>query len=257
LPQKFFSPIHQTKRSIKAMSDSVLIASTGKLTRDQLALVPTPPGTATHRPIAHAEVVNGLLESLEFRHISVVADEYAVSKDGMKMFGVMELDQGMHGARFALGVRNSHDKSFRLAVTVGYRVFVCENLAFSGDFSPVLAKHSKNFSLRNALSIGVDGMQRSFKPMVEAVNRWRDSQISDVTAKLTIYRAFIEANLEVPRHLARMVHDLYFNPQHEEFAPRTMWSLSNAFTSAFKELDPIPQYKAAGKLAGFLLAAGV
>ena len=33
---------------------------------------------------------------------------------------------------------------------------------------------------------------------------------------------------------------------------RTMWSLSNAFTSAFKELEPIPQYKATAKLAGFL-----
>jgi hypothetical protein len=51
------------------------------------------------------------------------------------------------------------------------------------------------------------------------------------------------------------VHDLYFNPQHEEFAPRTMWILSNAFTSSFKELDPIPQYKATGKLAGFLQVA--
>jgi hypothetical protein len=31
-----------------------------------------------------------------------------------------------------------------------------------------------------------------------------------------------------------------------------MWSLSNAFTSAFKELEPIPQFKATAKLAGFL-----
>jgi hypothetical protein len=31
-----------------------------------------------------------------------------------------------------------------------------------------------------------------------------------------------------------------------------MWSLSNAFTSAFKELDPIPQFKATAKLGGFL-----
>jgi hypothetical protein len=31
-----------------------------------------------------------------------------------------------------------------------------------------------------------------------------------------------------------------------------MWSLSNAFTSAFKELDPIPQFKAAARLAPFL-----
>ena len=40
-----------------------------------------------------------------------------------------------------------------------------------------------------------------------------------------------------------------------EFKPRTMWSLSNAFTSAFKELDPVPRFKATAKLAAFL--AGV
>jgi len=236
------------------MGETTLIATDAKLTREELALVPTPTGTATHKPIPHMEVIQALTETLGFRHISVVRDEYAVSRDGMKMFGVMELDQGMHGARFALGVRNSHDKSFRLAVTVGYRVFVCENLAFSGDFAPVLAKHSKNFSLQNALSIGVDDMQRNFKPMVERVERWRQETLSDVSARLVIYRAFIEGELEVPRQLARNVHDLYFNPQYEEFAPRTMWSLSNAFTSSFKELDPIPQYKATGKLAGFLHA---
>jgi hypothetical protein len=33
-----------------------------------------------------------------------------------------------------------------------------------------------------------------------------------------------------------------------------MWSLSNAFTSAFKELDPIPQFKATAKLGAFLEA---
>jgi hypothetical protein len=44
-------------------------------------------------------------------------------------------------------------------------------------------------------------------------------------------------------------------PTYPEFEPRTLWSLSNAFTSAFKELDPIPQYKATAKLAGFLEAA--
>jgi hypothetical protein len=46
---------------------------------------------------------------------------------------------------------------------------------------------------------------------------------------------------------------LYFNTAVEEFQPRTMWSLNNAFTSAFG-LKPIPQFKATGKLAGFLNA---
>ena len=237
------------------MSESTLISYGGKLTREQLALVPTPPGTATHRPIPHGEVIGALIETMGFRHIGVVKDEYAVSKDGMKLFGVLDLDTGMHGCRFSIGVRNSHDKSMRLAMTVGYRVFVCENMAFHGDFQPVLAKHSKNFSLTAALSIGVDEMQRNFGGMRTQVEAWRRSQISDVAAKLIIYRAFIESDLEVPKHLAKPVHEMYFNPQHDEFQPRTMWSLSNAFTSAFKELEPIPQFRATAKLGGFLTAS--
>ena len=81
-------------------------------------------------------------------------------------------------------------------MTVGYRVLVCENMAFSGDFQPVLAKHSKHFSLQNALSIGVDQMQRNFEPMVKAVDGWRSAQIADVNARLVIYGAFIEGALE-------------------------------------------------------------
>jgi hypothetical protein len=231
---------------------STLISSGGKLSRQQLALVPTPLGTATHRPVPHAEVVEALIETLSFRHIGIVHDEFAVSKDGMKMFGVVDLDTGMHGCRFSIGIRNAHDKSMRLALTVGYRVFVCENMAFSGDFEPVLAKHSKNFSLQNALSIGVDQMQRNFDGMRKQVDSWRQAQLTDVAARLIIYRAFIESELEVPKHLARTVHEGYFAPQHEDFQPRTLWSLSNAFTSAFKQLEPIPQFRATAKLAGFL-----
>jgi hypothetical protein len=234
------------------MSESTLIASTAKLTRLQLAAVPTPLGTVTHRPVPHAEVVEALVETLSFRHIGVVAEEYAVSKDGMKMFGVLDLDTGTPGCRFSIGVRNSHDRSMRLAAVVGVRVLVCENMAFSGDFQPVLAKHSKHFSLQNALSIGVDQMQRNFEPMRRQVEEWRSMQISTVAAKLIIYQAFVESELDAPKHLARQVHDLYFRPVHSEFEPRTLWSLSNAFTSAFKELEPIPQFKATAKLAGFL-----
>ena len=35
----------------------------------------------------------------------------------------------------------------------------------SGVFTPVLAKHSKSFSLVDCLSVGVDRMQRNFEPM--------------------------------------------------------------------------------------------
>ena len=95
-------------------------------------------------------------------------------------------------------------------------------------------------------------MQRSFEPTQRQVASWRRNQIDNGEAKLVIYRTFVEGELEAPKHLARRAHDLYFNPQFEEFAPRTVWSLGNAFTSAFKELDAIPQFRATAKLGTFL-----
>src|ERR1700680_1997832 len=230
----------------------VLLSQTGKLTRQELALAPSPAGTATHKVIPHHEVINALVDTLSLRHIAPVREEYAVSKDGMKMFGIMELETTFHGCRFALGIRNAHDKSMRLAMTCGYRVFVCDNMAFSGDFTPVLAKHSKHFNLIHSLEIGISDMQRNFGPMTKQVERWRESQLSEVAAKLIIYQAFIEGDIDLPKHLASPVHQLYFNPEHEEFAPRTMWSLSNAFTSALQQLDTVPQFRATAKLGPFL-----
>src|SRR5689334_939164 len=157
------------------MSESTLIAGTGtqRVDREFLRALPVPVGTDTHKPIPHISIIEALIETLGFRHINVIGDEYAVSPDGAKMFGLLELDYEFTGCRFAIGIRNANDKSMRLALTVGYRVFVCDNLAFQGDFTPVLAKHSKSFDLVDALSVGVDKMQRNFKPLEANILDWR------------------------------------------------------------------------------------
>ncbi len=176
---------------------STLIGYSGRtIGREELALVPTPAATETHRPVPHHEIVQALIETLGFRHIGVVHDEYAVSADGMKAFGVLDLATEMEGCRFSIGLRNSHDKSMRLAMTCGYRVFVCSNMAFAGDFTPVLAKHSKSFSLIDCISVGVDRMQRNFEPMRKQVEAWQRSELTDVTVKVVIYEAFVEGRLE-------------------------------------------------------------
>ena len=97
--------------TIAAPAPTMTLCSYGnKLTREELAQVKTPAGTTTHKPIPHITVVEKLIEALGFRQIGVVREEYAVSSDGMKMFGVMDLSSGFDGCRFAIGLRNSHDK---------------------------------------------------------------------------------------------------------------------------------------------------
>jgi hypothetical protein len=46
------------------------------------------------------------------------------------MFGVLDLETEYRGVSFSIGTRNANDKNMRLALTVGYRVMVCDNMAF-------------------------------------------------------------------------------------------------------------------------------
>jgi hypothetical protein len=82
-----------------------------------------------------------------------------------------------------------------------------------GAFMPVLAKHSKSFSLIDGIAVGVGRMPRNFEPMRQQVEAWQRSELTDVTAKVVIYEAFVEGKLEAPKHLARTVPDLYFEPE--------------------------------------------
>jgi len=44
--------------------------------------------------------------------------------------------------------------------------------------------------------------------MRRQVEAWQRSELTEVTAKIVIYEAFLEGKLEAPRHLAPTVHNL-------------------------------------------------
>ena len=98
----------------------------------------------------------------------------------------------------------------------------------------------------DTLAVGVDRIQRNFEPLERQVETWRTMQITDDAAKFILYSAFIDGKLEAHRSLLPEVHRLYFEPRFEEFSP-TMWSLSNAFTSAFNEAGSCPAIQGHGQ----------
>jgi hypothetical protein len=93
-------------------------------------------------------------------------------------------------------------------------------------------------------------MQRNFDPMRKQVETWQKSELTDVTAKSPSMKRSSRANWRRPSSWREQC--TVNEPKYEEFRPRTIWSLSNAFTSAFKGLDPIPEFKATAKLGEFL-----
>lgn len=187
------------------------------------------------------------------RQINVISDEYAISQDGMNMFGMMDLASSSGDFRFAIGLRNSNNKSMSLGMIAGMRVFVCSNMSFSGDFVAIAKKHTKNLDITDSLAVGIDRIHRNFGALTQQVERWKQYQLTDDRAKSIMFDAFFGQNkLDCPQHLIKAVRDNYFEPKYPEFEPRTLYSLQNSFTSSFKELEPMQQFRATTSLGKFI-----
>lgn len=233
-----------------AQPSGTLMAHCGttKVDRHFLSQIQTTGETDTFKPIAHSRLVNTIEESLAYRHMRIVRSEFAVSKDGMKMFGLLEVNNEFDGIRFAIGLRNANDKSMRLGMVAGYRVFVCDNMSLAGDFTPLLAKHTKNLNLIESVSMGIDRIQRGWEPLRQAITLKRETHLCTESAKLFIYKAFTEG--KIPISLFRSVHSGYFEAEEQ----KTVWGIENAFTDSFKKLLPVSQFQATAKLGKLIQA---
>ena len=103
-------------------------------------------------------------------------------------------------------------------LTVRYRLWG-SYLKGTGDSETLsqvcLRRCSPNIRSRSVSSTASrwgDRMQQNFEPMRKQVEAWQRSELTDITAKVVICEAFVEGKLEAPKHLARAVHDLYFEP---------------------------------------------
>jgi hypothetical protein len=224
--------------------------ATQRITRSELEFIPMPEATDTFQPVSHKILVDALEEALTLRNFRIVRSDFAASADGMKLFGLLEINATTDGVRFAIGLRNSNDKSMRLGMVAGYRVKVCDNMMFEGEFKPMLAKHTKGLDLIESVSIGVDRIHRGFEPLSRSIKTKRLTLISDDEARVLIYQAFLEEKF--PITLIKDVHRNYFSPAYEEFGERSLWSLENAFTESFKEIVPVRQYELTARLGKFV-----
>lgn len=115
--------------------------------------VPAPEWTDTWHPVTHGQIIESLEISCHNNELDVVDRAYSLSADGARMFGVWTLDRGQRDMAYALGMRNSTDKSMLYGLTSGTSVFVCDNLCFSGDFLK-FRMHTKGLDEDELLRLG-------------------------------------------------------------------------------------------------------
>jgi hypothetical protein len=195
----------------------------------------TPKPQDSHYPIPHARILELAVEGLEQQGLHVTKSEHALAKDGMRYFGLLQLTNGTDHGDFGLvaALRNTHDKSFAASMALGSRVFVCDNLAFSGEVT--FARKHTRFAMTDLPRLVNDALGRlgTLKRSQEMrIAGYKAAEISDDQAYATIVRATLSKVL--PNAKIKDVVEQWHEPFHEEFAPRTGWSLFNGFTEVLK-----------------------
>lgn len=224
---------------------------TRKITRAELAEIPAPAATKTQQPVAHSQLIEALMKALARRKLAVARDEYAVSPNGQQMFGVLDLARREPDFCYAIGVRNINARRGTLALTAGFRVFVCDNMALRGDFAPFSYQHTSKTEWRAVVALAVEKVHLELVALERHIRFWQQEVITEQAAKEIIYDAFLTYRV-APLPLLASVHAHYFTPRYPAFAPRTIWSLTNAFTSAFQALPPVAQFRATARFGAFL-----
>ncbi len=212
------------------MSHSILIG-TNKVTEAEVIQVPAVPFTNSFHPIHHRHIIDAIRSGVVATGLEIVNTQYVLGNNGKRMFGVWDLSGGSDEMCWSIGIRNSMDKSMALGITAGTRVFVCENLAFSGEFVE-FRKHTKGLVLDELEFMAY----RAMKKMVANLTKfqsWHEGlksfSLTEWDAKILLVEIMTN-NIIPPSKFARF-SDLYFGGVYDQ----TLWGFHETVTDVLRD----------------------
>lgn len=221
------------------MSTAILSARGSKIvTADEVFAVPAPAPTVTWFPVPHGRVLETARNTLANAGFNITREQLALGGDGAKFFATFDLASGLaNGVTVSAGIRSSIDQTLTFGFCAGSRVFVCDNLSFTSELV-VSRKHTKFGSERyqEAMSLAVQKLGQfqitEHERIQDRVKTVIGSERAD-SIILQAYKAGIVSHIQLPK-----IIEQWETPKFQEFQPRTLWSLWNAFTWA---LAPVAQ----------------
>ena len=205
--------------------------------RNEVALVETPAGTDSWKPVPHIEVIEAVTEVVKAHDWTITEEQFGLAREGQKLFGVMKINKSSSSDwTRCIGLRNSHDKSFSVGLSAGISVMVCSNMAFGGT-TVIKRRHTSGIELAELVDVAVKELENEFLILETVCEDLKVQYLkNDDEARSTIVRAAeigaINSSDIVP------VFREFKNPCHEEFTEPTRWNLLNAFTETIKKYTP-------------------
>ena len=205
--------------------------------RNTVALVETPVGTDSWKPVPHIEVIEAVSEVVKAHKWQITEEQFGLAREGQKLFGVMKINKSSSADWVrCIGLRNSHDKSFSVGLSAGISVMVCSNMAFGGT-TVIKRRHTSRIELAQLVDVAVNELENEFLIMESVCEDLKVQYLkSDDEARSRIVRAAEIGAINSSDILP--VFKEFKQPQHEEFMEPTRWSLLNAFTETVKKYPP-------------------
>ena len=222
----------------------LLHCGAAKVERDWLALMTAPRSTDTWFPIPHERLIREVEAALYRAGMRVVNQAHGLSPDGCRYFGLLQIAPAEVGwtspqpptqdYTYVLGLRNSHDKRFPAAMVLGSQVFVCDNLAFSGEIK-IARKHTRFIErdLPALIAQGTGQLAERWHQQDERFAAYKQTELGASEAHDLIIRA-MDSHAFTAKQLPDVLTQ-WRTPNHFEFAEsRTVWRLFNAVTESIK-----------------------
>ena len=221
-----------------------------RATLADLASATVPEPTSSYHPVPYGRFVEEVKLHVPRFGLTVRDEAYALAREGSQMFGVLTCVNGKlaSGHALAIGIRNSYDRSLSVGLVAGTRVFCCDNLAFSGEVR-MQRKHTVHVfrDLPDLIYRMLSQVSSMRSRIEEEVAAMKVRELPPAHAHHLMVEA-IRLNV-LPASRLPKVLEAWEEPEHEEFAPRTAWSLFNAFTEVQKGAAPRSQMEGSLRLS--------
>jgi hypothetical protein len=225
------------------MSATLVVHRGGwEATKADLAAVPVPEPTESYHPVPYGRFIEEVELHVPRFGLTVRSSQFALAREGGQMFGVLTCSNGKpdRDHALAIGVRNSYDRSLAVGLTLGSRVFCCDNLAFSGEVT-MHRKHTVNVfrdlpDLIYRMLSQVSSMRERSDGEIAAM---KVRELQPAQAHHLMVEA-VKADVLPASRLPKVI-EAWEEPKHVEFTQRTAWSLFNAFTEVAKSSAPRAQ----------------
>jgi hypothetical protein len=204
---------------------------------EALALVPVTTASRSYQPIPHHQFVENVRFVLTEHGYEVGEEKHAISRGGLRYFGTIQLNNSAAADKdfgWVVGLRNSHDKRFPAGLAVGSRVFVCDNLSFSGEIV-VARKHTTHLfrDLPKLVNDTVGRLNAAWQNQDAQFAAYKAAELNEAQVNDLLIKSLELGVVGAPSILPVLKE--WKQPQHKEFEPRTAWSLFNSFTEIMKE----------------------